>query len=96
MFFKMHLGCFQTTIIWDAHTGEAKQQFPFHSGECSHVFIRDDAKRLSYCVTNPLTNMDSIISQLRRWMWTGRTTPRLRPAAQTCASTYVTWAATGL
>lgn len=22
----------QTTIIWDAHTGEAKQQFPFHSG----------------------------------------------------------------
>lgn len=24
---------FQTTIIWDAHTGEAKQQFPFHSGE---------------------------------------------------------------
>lgn len=23
----------QTTIIWDAHTGEAKQQFPFHSGE---------------------------------------------------------------
>lgn len=25
----------QTTIIWDAHTGEAKQQFPFHSGEHS-------------------------------------------------------------
>lgn len=24
----------QTTIIWDAHTGEAKQQFPFHSGKC--------------------------------------------------------------
>lgn len=23
----------QTTIIWDAHTGEAKQQFPFHSGK---------------------------------------------------------------
>lgn len=23
----------QTTIIWDALTGEAKQQFPFHSGE---------------------------------------------------------------
>lgn len=26
-----HVSC-QTTIIWDAHTGEAKQQFPFHSG----------------------------------------------------------------
>ncbi|KAK2491173.1 hypothetical protein MC885_014843 [Smutsia gigantea] len=26
-------GVDKTTIIWDAHTGEAKQQFPFHSGE---------------------------------------------------------------
>lgn len=29
----------QTTIIWDAHTGEAKQQFPFHSGEEEEIFI---------------------------------------------------------
>lgn len=29
----MGMCTFQTTIIWDAHTGEAKQQFPFHSGE---------------------------------------------------------------
>lgn len=28
----------QTTIIWDAHTGEAKQQFPFHSGT-KHLFL---------------------------------------------------------
>lgn len=28
----------QTTIIWDAHTGEAKQQFPFHSGT-RHLFL---------------------------------------------------------
>uniref|UniRef100_A0A3Q1CGI5 Transducin beta like 1 X-linked n=1 Tax=Amphiprion ocellaris TaxID=80972 RepID=A0A3Q1CGI5_AMPOC len=26
-------GVDKTTIIWDAHTGEAKQQFPFHSGK---------------------------------------------------------------
>ena len=24
----------KTTIIWDAQSGECKQQFPFHSGEC--------------------------------------------------------------
>lgn len=27
----------QTTIIWDAHTGEAKQQFPFHSAPALDV-----------------------------------------------------------
>lgn len=27
----------QTTIIWDAHTGEAKQQFPFHSGKSAEL-----------------------------------------------------------
>lgn len=29
----------QTTIIWDAHTGEAKQQFPFHSGKASSCCV---------------------------------------------------------
>lgn len=34
-----HLPSFpQTTIIWDAHTGEAKQQFPFHSGNWLHIY----------------------------------------------------------
>ncbi|KAJ3594876.1 hypothetical protein NHX12_004181 [Muraenolepis orangiensis] len=29
--FILSAGVDKTTIIWDAHTGEAKQQFPFHS-----------------------------------------------------------------
>nr|XP_060499684.1 F-box-like/WD repeat-containing protein TBL1X [Panthera onca] len=32
-------GVDKTTIIWDAHTGEAKQQFPFHSGEFVFLFF---------------------------------------------------------
>ncbi|XP_032745242.1 F-box-like/WD repeat-containing protein TBL1X [Rattus rattus] len=30
-------GVDKTTIIWDAHTGEAKQQFPFHSAPALDV-----------------------------------------------------------
>ncbi|KTF96725.1 hypothetical protein cypCar_00022960 [Cyprinus carpio] len=33
--FILSAGVDKTTIIWDAHTGEAKQQFPFHSGGAS-------------------------------------------------------------
>lgn len=37
VYFKQtYVFSFQTTIIWDAHTGEAKQQFPFHSGKLLH------------------------------------------------------------
>ncbi|KAG2462076.1 TBL1R protein, partial [Polypterus senegalus] len=32
--FILSAGVDKTTIIWDVHTGEVKQQFPFHSGLC--------------------------------------------------------------
>ena len=43
----LHFFKFQTTIIWDAHTGEAKQQFPFHSGK-SAMFIDVDISTMSH------------------------------------------------
>lgn len=39
--------------------------------------------------------MHSFVSQPQHWMSTGRTTPPLPPAAQTCASTYAGLAVTG-
>uniref|UniRef100_A0ACB8FIE9 Transducin beta-like n=1 Tax=Sphaerodactylus townsendi TaxID=933632 RepID=A0ACB8FIE9_9SAUR len=36
-FHILSAGVDKTTIIWDAHTGEAKQQFPFHLSPCSGV-----------------------------------------------------------
>lgn len=37
-------GVDKTTIIWDAQSGESKQQFPFHQGEhghnCQFIFLR--------------------------------------------------------
>ncbi|KAF0042499.1 hypothetical protein F2P81_006031 [Scophthalmus maximus] len=35
--FILSAGVDKTTIIWDAHTGEAKQQFPFHSAPALDV-----------------------------------------------------------
>lgn len=47
----------QTTIIWDAHTGEAKQQFPFHSGTnaqtcCSHPKLQFPSETCSLNLIN--------------------------------------------
>lgn len=33
------MSCFQTTIIWDASTGNAKEQFAFHSGMYKDTFV---------------------------------------------------------
>uniref|UniRef100_A0A3B3ID52 TBL1X/Y related 1 n=1 Tax=Oryzias latipes TaxID=8090 RepID=A0A3B3ID52_ORYLA len=78
--FILSAGVDKTTIIWDAHTGEAKQQFPFHSGTVTRPRER--------CTCSPARWLTPIcVPQLRRSTWTGRATTPSLPAAPTCAST---------
>ena len=53
----MHNFIFQTTIIWDAHTGEAKQQFPFHSGKSSTLCTHNNHSWWRYDAIIIIINM---------------------------------------
>lgn len=79
----------KTAIIWDAKTGEVKQQFEFHSGVAlSPLPASLDSFSWAYL---PSTNFLFLFlslsylfsAQLRHSTWTGRATRALPPAPPT-------------
>lgn len=58
----------KTTIVWDAATGDVKQQFEFHSGMI-----------LAMCIVK----CSFVSFQLQLWMWIGKMIPHLHHVRQT-------------
>ncbi|TNN23744.1 hypothetical protein EYF80_066134 [Liparis tanakae] len=79
---------------WDSTKGPSLLSSGTRRGTLFSVLV--SIRRQSFGTRTPeRPSSSSPSTRPRRWMWTGRTTPPSPPAARTCASTCVGWAATG-